>query len=290
MKKTLTTLIMTIMFILSSSIIITPNTFAMEAFEMEKYYDLNKDSLINIADSLYCERAIENGTLSTTDRVLLQNYLSSDSYFDNIQSENCGITFEQEILFEEWDIDYMEPTEESINWLITVMHGHIVDREIYDKLVRFRFLNEGIVTEIRLERISEIVETVKVLDYEGERIVLGITEDGKFAWDTYSFDLTPDWSEESLLYEEWDLDYMSVTEENNQWLTSVTSNRLLFLESPELEGNSFRFMFAMSDNNILEIRIARVGEVVEPLINIEFEGKSYNLGINENGEYALCAI
>jgi hypothetical protein len=245
--------------------------------DMASYYDINEDGQITISDLVLIYNAFYyEGTLSANDFSNVANYLSTGTPID--------------VTYEECDIDDMTVTAENIQWIETVTSGKIVDFE-FSSSIRYRFLNNGTVTELRLssDRIEEIVDTLAVLDYHGERITLGVTADNHFAWDTYSFDFVPGYDEsyEKSFYEEWDIDDMPVTSENTTWLANIMSDQITYIDVPTDEC-SFAFgFFNENENKITEIRLARIGKIVETVAIVDFNGERIVLGINDNNEYVL---
>ncbi len=276
MKKTITILWALIFTMVSFTFGLPKKAYALELYNMTNYYDFNHDGFFNIADLIICNNYMEKGKLSLNDERVLQYYILNGEW-------------SEEILFEEWDIDEMLPTEDNLLWLQTVMSSQIVDLEVSES-VRVRFLNDVCVTEIRLETIDSIVESIATLDFNGTRIVLGLTEDGHFAWDTYSFDLTPNYSEDQSIdyaFTLWDIDNLEASEENTKWLKDIMSNKLIYIEYPKSDTDSVCFIFLSKEEKMLAIKLGRFEKISETIAILDFNDEKIVLGKNDKCEYVL---
>lgn len=195
--KFITAVFTAIFFALTS---VSISAFAWENSEVSctntnfNYYDLNGDGRICVSDMVICRQNackpvfepnevsedFANNVMTAVDLKMLSQYILTGEA--------------PEVSYIETSIDEMEPSAENLEQIYNWASGVIVDVEVGEVCqdsVRIRFLRDGTVSEISCERISETAYNLLHFDYEGRRITLGVTEEGLFAWDTYSFDTSP---------------------------------------------------------------------------------------------------
>lgn len=139
-------------------------------------YDLYKDNEINVLDLIIAKNEINSNSTDEVNRIssLLLGQMTT------------GLVEETEI------INSWEAIEENENYLKSKLDiGRITSVNVNENLISVRIYSYGKFYEIMLNRIDVIERKIKHFDFEGRRITLGITSDGKFAWDTYSFDIVP---------------------------------------------------------------------------------------------------
>lgn len=180
--------------------VFTPvKSFAAEIESLPNYkgnltleaYDLYKDEEINLLDLIIAKN---NLNAESTDEIQRITALLLGQMTTGLVEETENIT--------DWN------ALETEDYLISKLGiGRITAVDVSEDSTSVRLYSYGKFYEIILDRIDVIEKKIKVFDFEGRRITLGITSDGKFAWDTYSFDIVPGYFNPVVL--ETDLDEAS---------------------------------------------------------------------------------
>lgn len=196
-KKFIVAVFTAIFFVLTS---VSISAFAWEMPDVSRtntyfnYYDLNGDGRICVSDMVICRQNVckpvfepdevseefANNVMTAVDLQMLSQYILTGEA--------------PEVSYTENSIDDMETSAENLEQIYNWASGVIVDVEVGEVCqdsVRIRFLRDGAVAEISCERICETAYNLIHFDYKGRRITLGVTEEGLFAWDTCSFDISP---------------------------------------------------------------------------------------------------
>ena len=272
MKKTLKSLAA----ILSCAICTAPLTLAhahaymryQYDYEMPEYYDLNNDGLHNVADVVISAKLLEEGSFTSTD-------------VSNVC--NLMIGKDIEIDFQEMDIEgYDATSEEDIAEIERITSGHCVDYKLEEPFcVRYRFLYDGMITELRCSSDDFIDTAVAVLTYDGVQNVIGISADNEFVIDNAtSFDLPHEFHP----YECWDLDDRSPS--SAKALLTGSGKFQYFEVNPTSDGCSVRFFF---DNalTVTELNLERVAEIEQEIRTFCYDGEYITVGITADGQVAL---
>ncbi|MBP3502294.1 MAG: hypothetical protein J6K42_02295 [Clostridia bacterium] len=246
----------------------TPVTVkAIEPKELESYYDLDENGCFSICDAVLAYKLVEEGRLSYSD-------------YENVVKLMLGEPVNME--FEEFDIDDLEVNDDTIFTMQTIVFSYCVGYEFESYgSVRYRYLNDGKITEWRCSRFSSNEVNFGILEKDGVQNVLGIAKD-KFAIDeNISFDLPHKFNE----YEFWDLD--DTTPSFAKCLLKSSGKFESFVvDLSNEETTSVRFKF----NNgftCREFSIERIEPVVEILGSYVYEQERINIGVTADGKVAL---
>ena len=270
MKKTVKTMISMASAMLLSAIPFTGITAsAFEINDVSMYMDFNRDGQYSVADLVKAVEFCNDGKLSTVDVENAAKLLLHEPV---------------EIPFEEFDIDYMEVTPESMLNLQGLTTALCVDYEgdQSEEWVRYRFLNDGKVTEFRCSTFGTSEWVIGTPAFDGIQNVIGVSPEGHFVVDEYlSFDIP------HQLQDYWQLDLDEASVDFAKYILSTSGKFENFeVYFPNENTTAVRFFF-FNGMSRTEVNIERIAPVEEILREFIYEGERIAVGVTADGEIAL---
>lgn len=229
-------------------------------------YDFNSDGEHTMSDLVLAKKLLDDGKIAEKD-------------FLNVS--NLVIGNDVEVSYEKFYLEEYEVNESSISDILSIIASHCVDYEFDGDEVRYCFLNDGIVTEMRCANIGISEEIVSTIIHDDVLNVIGVSPKEEFIIDSYrSFDIPHEFSE----YEHWDLDSSSPSFANMMLTTSGKFQKFI-VEQPE-SSTFVRFFF---DNGVTvtELTIERIGEIQEEIRTFVYENEKITVGITADGKVAV---
>lgn len=237
---------------------------AVQSDDLTKYYDLNDDGEFSITDAVLANQLLDEGSFSKND-------------FLNV----CNLVVGNEVNmnFEEFDLDGMENNRDSIFKLQSLASSYCVGYEFDGITVTYRFLNDGVVSEMHCSDIDITETAVAVLTFDGKPNIVGITPDGKLALDVaqfYSRDM------EIKPFKVIVLDDLYYMEANSLMYTSGKYEN--FLVTPYSGNVQIWFDNGLT---ITELRVNRVAPIVKELKSFVYENEKITVGVTADGKVAV---
>ena len=270
MKKTFTAMT-TILTVLACTIPFASTTTAFAAKidndGREAYYDLNNDGEYTIADLVIADKLVDDGRFAKKD-------------FYNV----CDLMFGNDIIvnFNGCNIEELWVDEDTISNIQAAVSSYCVGYEYDGEEVRYRFLNDGTVTELRCANFGISETTVAAPVYDDVLNVIGISPDRKFIIDDYrSFDLPHQFA----TYGHWNLDETTPYFADMMLHTSGKFENFV-VETTSPESTFVRFSF----NNgitLTELDVHRIAPIEKEIRTFVYDGEEITVGITADGKVAL---
>lgn len=270
MTKKTTIFMTTLAALLCSATLVTvPNTYATETtentnIELENYYDLNTDGEFSIADAVIANQLLNDGRFSKQD-------------FLNV----CELIVGNEInmSFEEFDLEGMEVSNSSISKIEATVSSYCVDYDFDGITVTYRYLNNGVISEMHCSDIAISEKTIAIPVYNNIQNVIGVSPEGTFVIDAArSFDLPHDFN----VYEVWNLD--DVTPAYANFLMHTSGAYENFLTTPD---HSLVQIWFNNDVTITELRARRNAPIEKELKSFVYEDEKITVGVTADGKVAV---
>lgn len=264
MKKT-TVIMTTLATLMCATSLAMPKTAqAAESYDLTHYYDLNNDGEFSISDAVLANQLLDDGRFSKQD---LLNVC------------NLAVGNEVSMSFEEFDIDGMDTTEDSIFKIQATTSAYCVGYEYDGITVTYRYLNDGVVSEMHCSDIGISETTVAIPVYDNVQNVIGISPEGKFTIDACnSFDLPHEFN----AYEVWDLDEMSPNFANSMLYASGKYEN--FIVTP---GYDYVQIWFNNGITVTELNINRIAPIVKELRSFVYENEKITIGVTADGKVAV---
>lgn len=267
MIKRFVTIVVTMMFFVIGTIYGATTVNAFEEQPLEIAYDFNGDHKWSVKDAIMAQKLVDEGKLSSADLELTLKLVLGEDI---------------EVEFQEFDIDDLTVSEQSIFTIQAACESYCIGYEFDGTSVRYRFLNDGMITELRCSNISPAETLFEKCVYDGVMNFIGISEDGRFVIDSVnSFDLP----HEVVQFEEWDLD--DTTPEFAEYLLRNSGRFLNFeVENSNSGTTSVRFFF---DNGFKRTVLAleRITPIEYEICDFVYENEIIRVGVNGEGKIAL---
>ena len=251
----------------TSSLLLPMATFATEISNLNSYYDLNKDMEYTISDAVLAKQLLNEGRFSKQDFLNVCNLIVGD---------------EIHIEFEEFDIEGMEVSDASISKLQSIISSECIDYNFDGITVTYRYLNNGVITEIHCSDIGISETTIAYPMYNNIQNVIGISPEGTFCIDAYrSFDLPHEFN----AYEVWDLDDVTPAFANSLLYTSGAYEN--FIVTPVTPQNTYVQIWFNNGVTITELNINRIAPIEKELRSFIYEGEEITIGVTADGTIAV---
>lgn len=256
MKKT--TVLMT------TTLSIPQASYAAESNNLTKYYDLNNDGELSIADAVLVNSLLDDGRFSKQD-------------FLNV----CNLIVGNEVKmgFEEFDIDGMDTSDSSIRKIESTVSSYCIGYDFDGITVTYRYLNDGIVTEMHCSDIGISETTIAIPVYDNVQNVIGISPEGKFTIDACrSFDLPHEFN----AYEVWDLADVTPPYANSLLYTSGAYEN--FIVTPKYDYVQIWFNNGVT---VTELNLNRIAPIERELRSFVYDGEKITIGVTVDGKVAV---
>ena len=265
MKKATVLMTTTLTALLCATTLSMPNTtYAAESNDLTKYYDLNNDGEVSIADAVLANSLLEDGRFSKQDFLNVCNLLVGNDV---------------SMSFEEFDIDGMDTSESSIRKIESTVSSYCVGYDFDGIMVTYRYLNDGIVSEMHCSDIGISETTIAIPVYDNVQNVIGISPEGKFTIDAWrSFDLPHEFN----AYEVWDLDDVTPAYANSLLYTSGAYES--FIVTPEYGYVQIWFNNGVT---VTELNLNRIAPIEKELRSFVYDGEKITIGVTADGEVAV---
>lgn len=244
-----------------------PVTSAAETQELTQYYDLNEDNEFSISDAVLAKQLLEKGRFGKHDFINVCHLIVGDEI-------NIG--------FEEIDIEGMEVSDTSISKIKSIISSECIDYNFDGITVTYRYLNDGVITELHCSDIGISETTIAVPVYDGIQNVIGVSPEGNFTIDAWrSFDLPHEFN----AYEIYNLDNVTPEYANSLLYTSGAYEN--FLISKITNKDTLIEIWFNNGITVTELNIYRIAPIEKELRSFVYEGEEITIGVTANGTVAV---
>ena len=173
----------------------------------------------------------------------------------------------------------MEVSNSSISKIKATVSSYCVDYDFDGITVTYRYLNNGVISEMHCSDIAISEKTIAIPVYNNIQNVIGVSPEGTFVIDAArSFDLPHDFN----VYEVWNLD--DVTPAYANFLMHTSGAYENFLTTPD---HSLVQIWFNNDVTITELRARRIAPIEKELKSFVYEDEKITVGVTADGKVAV---
>ena len=230
-----------------------------------KYYDLNQDGEFTISDAVLAKEMVDEDVLSKQDFLNVCNLVIGN----DIDMELNGFS-----------IDDVHAANDSNNLIQSITSQYCVDYSFDGIEVAYRYLHDGVITELRCSDIGISETTVATACFNNVMCVIGISPKNTYTIDAVrSFDLPHEFAK----YEAFNL--TDVAPRFANYLLYTSGRYENFLATPD--GSMVEVWF---DNGVTITELQIYGNNSSPiekeLRSFEYEGETLTIGVTAEGNIA----